>query len=227
VRNYGTAGFGPGQELLVLKQYVLAHRPRLVVAAFFAGNDLQDAERFDTFQREGALPASGLGWKFKGVVARFDQLYLMSLYQGLATLVRDRNAALSRTAAPAALADYSGDEPAAPVPARPAFDRGLFTLPVRGRALSFAFLPPYLNALQFSREELQSSRRWELTRHAYLEMARLVRSQGGELVVMLIPSKARSTCRWWRRACRRGAASGRRLHPAQRATGARPASPAA
>jgi hypothetical protein len=28
VRNYGTAGFGPGQELLVLKEYVLALRPR-------------------------------------------------------------------------------------------------------------------------------------------------------------------------------------------------------
>lgn len=190
VRNYGTAGFGPGQELLVLKQYVLTHRPRWVVVAFFSGNDLQDAERFDAFQREGALPASGLGWKFKGVVARFDQLYLMSFYQGLAALVRDRQAVFSQTSASAAPGDYSGDEPAAPLPSGPAFDRGLFTLPVGGRALSFAFLPPYLNALQFSREELQSSRRWELTRHAYLEMAGLVRSQGGELVVMLIPSKA-------------------------------------
>ena len=30
VRNYGTAGFGPGQELRVLKEYVLKGRPRFV-----------------------------------------------------------------------------------------------------------------------------------------------------------------------------------------------------
>ena len=51
VRNYGTAGFGPGQELLVLKEYVLARRPRRVVVGFFAGNDLVDAERFESFQQ--------------------------------------------------------------------------------------------------------------------------------------------------------------------------------
>ena len=60
VRNYGTAGFGPGQELLVLKDYVRAHRPRRVVVGFFAGNDLVDAERFESFQRDGgASPAVG------------------------------------------------------------------------------------------------------------------------------------------------------------------------
>ena len=40
VQNYGTAGFGPQQELLVLKDFVAAHRPRVVVLAFFAGNDI-------------------------------------------------------------------------------------------------------------------------------------------------------------------------------------------
>ena len=190
VRNYGTAGFGPGQELLVLKEYVLARRPRLVVVGFFAGNDLQDAERFESFQSEGAFPSSGLGWKFKPVVARFDQLYVMSLYQGFASLLPDRSGPLPRAASPVAPEDYSGDDAAAPAPPGPGFDRGLFTVPVGGRALRFAFLPPYLNCLQLSREELQASHRWELTRRSYREMARLVRSQGGELVVMLIPSKA-------------------------------------
>jgi GDSL-like Lipase/Acylhydrolase family len=189
VRNYGTAGFGPGQELLVLKEYVLARRPRLVVVGFFAGNDLQDAERFETFQRKGAYPSPGLGWKFKQVVARFDQLYVMSLYQGLASLLREQSGPLLGTASPVAPEDYSGDDPGVPVPGSSGFDRGLFTLPVGGRALRFAFLPSYLNCLQLSREELQASHRWELTRRSYREMARLVRLQGGELVVMLVPSK--------------------------------------
>ena len=66
VRNYGTAGFGPGQELLVLKEHVRARRPRRVVVGFFAGNDLLDAERFESFQRDGnPFPSPGRGWKFR------------------------------------------------------------------------------------------------------------------------------------------------------------------
>jgi len=66
----------------------------------------------------------------------------------------------------------------------------VFTVPVAGRVLQFAFLPPYLNSLKLSRDELQASRGWGLTRRSYQEMARLVRAQGGELVVLFIPSKA-------------------------------------
>ena len=51
VQNYGTAGFGPQQEELVLEDFVARHRPRVVVLAYFAGNDLFDAEAFDEFQR--------------------------------------------------------------------------------------------------------------------------------------------------------------------------------
>ena len=91
VRNYGTAGFGPGQELLVLKEYVRARGARLVVVGFFAGNDLVDAERFETFQRDGgAFTSLARGWKFKHVIARFDQLYLTSLYQGASRFLGDR-----------------------------------------------------------------------------------------------------------------------------------------
>ncbi len=59
-----------------------------------------------------------------------------------------------------------------------------------GRVLRFAFLPPYLNRLTLSRQQLEASRGWELTRRSYREMQRLVRAQGGELVVLFIPSKS-------------------------------------
>jgi hypothetical protein len=191
VRNYGTAGFGPGQELLVLKEHVLPRRPRRVVIGFFAGNDLLDAERFESFQRDGGpLPSFGLGWKFKDVIARFDQLYLTSLYEGASGLLADRRRSPADGRPSRGLEDYSGDDPTAPSTSRPAFDRGLFTVPVAGRMLQFAFLPPYLNSLKLSRQHLQASRGWELTRQSYREMARLLRAQGGELVVVFIPSKA-------------------------------------
>jgi lysophospholipase L1-like esterase len=191
VRNYGTAGFGPGQELRVLKEYVLPRRPRLVVVGFFAGNDLQDAERFESFVRSGgAFPASGLGWKFKEVIARFDQLYLMSLYQGASNLVVDRRSGAVDPSGFAEPLDYSGEDPAATSAPEAAFDRGLFTIPTAGHTLRFAFLPPYLNSLKLSREELQASPGWEATRRSYREMQRLVRMQGSRLVVLFIPSKA-------------------------------------
>jgi hypothetical protein len=72
----------------------------------------------------------------------------------------------------------------------PSFDRGLFSVPVAGRTLRFAFLPPYLDRLDVPREQLQASRGWEVTRQAYQEMHQLVRAQGGQLVVAFIPSKA-------------------------------------
>jgi len=86
--------------------------------------------------------------------------------------------------------DYSAEDPTASSATRPGFDRGLFTVPVAGRVLRFAFLPPYLNRLTLSRQQLEASRGWELTRRSYQEMQRLVRAQGGELVVLFIPFKA-------------------------------------
>jgi lysophospholipase L1-like esterase len=191
VRNYGTAGFGPGQEVLVLKEFVRARRPRRVVVGFFAGNDLVDAERFESFRRDGgAFPSLGRGWKFKRVVARFDQLYLTSLYQGVSGVLGNRERdPVERWRSPRA-EDYSGDDSTASPATRPGFDRGLFTVPVAGRVLRFAFLPPYLNRLTLSRQQLEASRGWELTRRSYREMQRLVRTQGGELVVLFIPSKS-------------------------------------
>jgi hypothetical protein len=87
------------------------------------------------------------------------------------------------------LEDYSGEDRTASAINHAGFDGGLFSLPVAGRTLQFAFLPPYLNCLRFSREELQASRGWELTRRSFQRMKRLVRSQAGDLIVLFIPSK--------------------------------------
>jgi hypothetical protein len=174
-----------------LQEYVLPRRPRVVVVAFFAGNDLQDAERFERFEKSGgAFPSSSLGWKFKEVIARFDQLYLMSLYQGVRDLVRDRDQGAADPGPAAGAPDYSGEDPAAPRALLPAFDRGLFTVPTAGRTLRFAFLPPYLSCLKLSREELAASPGWAAAQRSYREMRRLTRAEGVRLVVLFIPSKA-------------------------------------
>jgi GDSL-like Lipase/Acylhydrolase family len=188
VRNYGTAGFGPGQERRVLEDYVLGRRPRVVVVGFFAGNDLQDAERFRHFEQDGSFrPSFAYGWKFKEVVARFDNLYVVSGARGISSLLQHPAPAREE---PSESDGYSGDDPAAPGVIRAGFDRGLFAVPVAGHTVRFAFLPAYLNTLRFSRAELEAWPGWALTREAYRQMDRGVREAGARLVVMFIPHKA-------------------------------------
>ncbi|HEX6650287.1 MAG TPA: GDSL-type esterase/lipase family protein [Pyrinomonadaceae bacterium] len=46
VANLGRGAYGPQQDLIVLKRYGLAYKPRAVVWQLFEGNDLTDAEEF-------------------------------------------------------------------------------------------------------------------------------------------------------------------------------------
>lgn len=46
VANLGQSGYGPQQELAVLKRYALPLHPKSVVWVFYEGNDLGDAERY-------------------------------------------------------------------------------------------------------------------------------------------------------------------------------------
>jgi len=63
-------------------------------------------------------------------------------------------------------------------------------VPVAGRALRVALMPPYLNTLRFSAEELRARRGWRLTRRSVERMQRLCRAGGAELIVMFVPFKS-------------------------------------
>jgi hypothetical protein len=52
VVNLGLSGYGPQQELLVLRRYGLAYRPGFVVWQLWEGNDLADAERYLRWKRD-------------------------------------------------------------------------------------------------------------------------------------------------------------------------------
>jgi len=190
VQNYGTAGFGPQQEERVLQDLALAHRPRVAVVAFFAGNDIFNAETFDDFDRApGSARPRPPGWRIKDTVARFDELYLVSLVRAAGEALHDR-----RRRADAASVDGPSlgepTDPPAPAGAVAAFDRGMFTVPVAGRALRVALMPPYLNTLRFSAAELRARRGWTLTRRSLEHMQQLCRGSGAELVVMFVPFKS-------------------------------------
>ena len=184
VQNYGTAGFGPQQELRVLTDYVVRHRPRVVVLAYFAGNDLFDAEAFDEFEQSGgAVQRAVPGWPIKDVVSRADTWFVVSALRAAGTWASRRQSAEAKpidTAPPRAVA-------AGPTPV---FDRGMFTASVHGQTLRWAFMPPYLSTLTFSERDLAARTGWMLTRHAIADMQHVTRAIGAELVVMFLPFKS-------------------------------------
>jgi lysophospholipase L1-like esterase len=186
VQNYGTAGFGPQQELLVLKDYVAAHQPARVVLAFFAGNDMFDAEAFDEFERSGGRNARAApGWRIKDVFTRADTWYVVSALTAATGWLSQ-----AQPAAHAAAVQRHESSPAdAGIPVSQ-FDRGMFAVQVNKRTLRWAFMPPYLNTLNFSEHELRNRTGWRLTQAAILEMQRATHDFGGELVVMFLPFKS-------------------------------------
>jgi transcriptional regulator with GAF, ATPase, and Fis domain len=54
----------------------------------------------------------------------------------------------------------------------------MFDLPVAGQRLPFAFMPPYLNTLNFSQQDLESRVGWRLTRDAIPVEVRVQRESG-------------------------------------------------
>ncbi len=185
VQNYGTAGFGPQQELRVLTDYAMRHRPRMVILAYFAGNDLFDAEAFDDFDRSGGeIRRAVPGWQIKDVVSRADTWFVVSAARAATAWASRQQRAEATTTSPLP----AGTD--AMVAATPSFDRGMFTLPVNGRPLRWAFMPAYLNTLNFSQADLAARRGWRLTRRALTEMRDAARGGGAELVVLFLPFKA-------------------------------------
>ena len=65
VANLGISGYGPQQELIVLRRYALPLHPKTIVWMFYEGNDLGDVARYEKNQRVNSKPqnhGSALGW---------------------------------------------------------------------------------------------------------------------------------------------------------------------
>jgi lysophospholipase L1-like esterase len=177
VQNYGTSGFGPQQELYALEDYALRHHPRIVVLAFFAGNDLLDAEAFDRWEHTDLRPDEGRsGWVITDSFCRYETLFLWTVAQVAFDLVRHDVEAVD---APGAIGAVSTAR----------FHEGLFSVPVQNRTLNFAFLPPYLQNLREGRAQIAASRGWALACDSLEKMKAACGAQGAQFVVMLIPSK--------------------------------------
>jgi hypothetical protein len=186
VQNYGTAGFGPQQELRVLTDFVLRHRPRIVVLAYFAGNDIFDAEVFDEYERSnGRIRPPDPGWPIRPVVSRADTWYVVSAVHAFSRWASNRERAEAQTIEPAPAA-----RPAPQTGSGAVFDRGMFSIPVNGHVLRAALMPPYLNTLSMPAHELESRSGWPLTARAITAMRDASHSIGARFVVMYLPFKS-------------------------------------
>ena len=177
VQNYGTSAFGPQQELYVLQDYAIQHQPRNVVLAFFAGNDLFDAECFDRWEQKGDLPGEETtGWRLQKRFRRYETFFLTTLARmALSTVAPQR--------VPAASLENKDSGPR--------FDRGIYKIPVPGGGiLRFAVMPAYLQKLGSSREEFERNRGWESARATLLRMKETCDGAGSRLIVMFVPAKA-------------------------------------
>ena len=176
VQNYGTSSYGPQQELYVLEDYAIGRRPREVVIGYFAGNDLFDAERFDDWERGGDKPGQeASGWRLQKQFRRYETLFLTTIVRRL----------LPAGPSPEKAPVSAGASPEG------AFDRGAYQISTgNGATLRFAFMPPYLQKLADSRQQIERSRGWELTRASLIKMRDTCARNGSRLTVMFIPSKA-------------------------------------
>ena len=192
VQNYGTAGFGPQQELYVMQDYAIHHGARVVVVAYFAGNDIFDAESFARFEQSGAEAAEIPGWKIRKFVERYETLYTYTLTRIALKRMGWSDVRTARlpnlTARNALQVVAAAADPA--VPPRAYFDRGMFHVPIHGHDMSFALMPAYLRTLNYSKGWLETTPGWDLTRRTYKEMKRLADQNGATLVVMFIPFKS-------------------------------------
>jgi lysophospholipase L1-like esterase len=177
VQNYGTSAFGPQQELYVLQDFAIQHQPRDVVLAFFAGNDLFDAERFDRWEHGGDKPGEETtGWRIRKRFRRYETLFLTTL---------------ARTALPVDAPQKIGAPSLANKKPVAHFDRGIYEIPLpAGGHLRFAVMPAYLQKLGAPREELERSRGWELASATLRRMKETCERAGSRLTVMFVPPKA-------------------------------------
>ena len=189
VQNYGVAGFGPQQELYVLQDYAIQHQPRVVVVAYFAGNDIFDAEAFEKFEQSPREAGEIPGWRIKKVVLRVQNFYTYSLARmALQGLWRRDVKSAGMPALPAWDAPQAVLAPAQ-ADAAAYFDRGMFHVPIQGHDIRFAFMPSYLRTLNYSKSWLEASHGWSLTRQTYQEIKRIASQHAATVVVMFIPFK--------------------------------------
>jgi PAS domain-containing protein len=103
VANLGQSGYGPQQELAVLKRYALPLRPEHVVWVFYEGNDLLDTLKYEEM-------ITLLRHKLNSMEMVWDRSFTKNSLSWLMRLVQGCTPAPRIPAVPATIADNEGAE---------------------------------------------------------------------------------------------------------------------
>jgi len=162
--NLGVGGYGPQQELGVLKRYGLPKKPKIVLWAYFEGNDLRDAERFIEYRK------SGLNWlEFNGT-SKMRFPYTHPVVRLLIAIVK----ALSPQA------PQSSPLPPYPKP---------YELRADGWGWLVSFDRWTFRTLTESKTRIENSPEWAATTATLLKAKRLCNESGARFVLVYLPDK--------------------------------------
>jgi PAS domain S-box-containing protein len=135
VANLGQSGYGPQQELAVLKRYALPLQPRFIVWVFYEGNDLADA-------REYSEMVSLLKAKADSIEFVWDRSFTKNFLSWLMRVIQGCVPAQRITAVPATVSDKDGKE---------------HQVYVKGRSISASLTKQDLEALKKSVEAMKEA----------------------------------------------------------------------
>jgi len=177
VRNLAVSGYGTAQQAVVLRNWGLAYRPRVVVLAFYEGNDIFDCSEYDEFRRSG-LPFS------KWVVRRFSKRLDWFNRRPVVAILRMTLLPYQRIAE-----RWSGES------ARTRALRRTYFNPIEfeagGQRQKIGLFSFSLTLLMSSADQVRSQAGWPFFQDAVRDIEQACRSVGAALVVVYIPTKER------------------------------------
>jgi hypothetical protein len=166
--SLGVPQWGTAQEVLAVRLYGLPRRPRLVVLAFFGGNDLTDAVSYER------RLATGMSWReiALGQMRSSTGSHLSPLLPIVGLLAQEAKA-------------WVGDRilNRRPTPVYP------LRVEVAGRPLGLVFYDPYVSILTAGQAELEGSANFRLVADRLRLFAADVSTAGAAALVVYIPPK--------------------------------------
>jgi hypothetical protein len=170
ILNLAMFGFGPQAEAAALRLYGLPMSPRLVILAYFEGNDLRDAAVYERARAAGV----GLDEQLRSETS-WDRSLVVLTWGRLAAVQLVRRLGFD---APA-----SNNRPPA-VPVYP------LDVSLNGQPLSLSFLDGYVAMLAPSHAEIAASQNYALATTALLQAREMAANDGARFILVYVPSKA-------------------------------------
>jgi hypothetical protein len=168
--NLAMPGFSSQAEAAALRLYGLPRSPKLVILAYFEGNDLRDAAVYEWARAQGmSLPEyfrSETSWDRSLVVLTWARLSAVRLVRWLGI------PGLAENNRPPAVPVYP------------------LELTLNDRLLRLNFLDGYVAMLSTTHEEIVASQNYVLATTALLQARNAAENSGARFILLFVPSKA-------------------------------------